>query len=62
MHHFPITQGSAHLPEARATTWCRHHPRPAPSLARRQRRKMCEGEHCAVRPPGQRVRPPGQRV
>ena len=31
MQHFPITQGSAHLPEARATPWCCHHPRPAPS-------------------------------
>eukprot|EP00966_Prymnesium_polylepis_P050554 1170156-Prymnesium_polylepis.1 len=71
--HSPITQGSAHLPEARAAPWCRHHPRPAPSPPATQNvwyvrialtAWLCwgGGAHHAVRPLRQRVRPLGQHV
>eukprot|EP00966_Prymnesium_polylepis_P115349 2666187-Prymnesium_polylepis.1 len=70
--HSPTTQGSTHLPEARASLM----PLPAtarPLAASDAKRAMCGsraphallgwgGAHRAVRPPGQRVRPSGQRV
>eukprot|EP00966_Prymnesium_polylepis_P138920 3210262-Prymnesium_polylepis.1 len=34
--HSPITQGSAHLPEARATPWCRRPSPPRPLAAATQ--------------------------
>eukprot|EP00966_Prymnesium_polylepis_P070455 1637322-Prymnesium_polylepis.1 len=63
--HSPTTQGSAHLPEARARCASDAAP-PALARPRRQRRKACgtcksrsphgfgRGAHRAVRPPGQR--------